>query len=377
MNKDSFPVILSFEAHSLAQENSKQHQHLEKAKQVYLNTLAIYAVEFYFQIMAIETDYDKSDSYNLLTRKLRDIADLYVKNLGKFECCPVLPYADILKVHPDAWDNRTGYIAVQLNQSLKEAKLIGFTPEVASKKGIVPLSELRSMEEFTKYLSQKQDVDLEKWLKNISNVFTNGWQAIEPGISVLLTQQREGLAGAFRRGGQSEIVDPNLPESVKRWIAQVYASQSITERSQANSLADLDPSSALTQLIKSTQDVEIQWQAADYLWQINPNYFDAGQRGFKDLGVQLAGYPVALILTILPIHSAMRAIRLQVSMTDLSYLPSGLKLIVMDESGNLIKEVSAREKDNYIQFKFIADSGDRFSVKVALADASITEFFTA
>ncbi|GAB1544732.1 hypothetical protein NUACC21_74080 [Scytonema sp. NUACC21] len=377
MNANSFPVMLSFEAHSLAQEYSKQHQQLEKAKQVYLNTLAVYAVNYYFQIIAVETDYDKSDSYNSLNRKLRDVADLYVKDLGKFECRPVLPNAEVLEVPPEAWEGRIGYIAVQLEPSLKEAKLIGFTPEVASKQGIVPLSALRSLEEFPNYLSQKQEVNLENWLKNknISNVFTNGWQAIELGVAVLFSQP-QGLAGAFRRG-QSEMVDPNAPESVKRWIAQVYASEPSINQSQANSLAELDPSSALTQLIKSTQNPEIQWQAADYLWQINPNYPDAGQRGLKNLGVELASYPLTLIVAILPIPDGRRAIRIQVTMSDRSYLPPSLKLIVLDEIGILIKEVSAREQDNYILFKLTADPGDRFSVKVVLADASITEFFVA
>ena len=57
------------------------------------------------------------------------------------------------------------------------------------------------------------------------------------------------------------------------------------------------------------------------------------------------------------------------------HLPPGLQLIGLDEADNSFFEVQAREQDNYIQFKFTADSGDRFSVRVALDDASITETF--
>jgi hypothetical protein len=52
-----------------------------------------------------------------------------------------------------------------------------------------------------------------------------------------------------------------------------------------------------------------------------------------------------------------------------------LQLIGLDEAGNCFSEVQAREQDNYIQFKFTADLGDRFSVTIALDDASITESF--
>ncbi len=374
-------VVLSLEAHSLAQKYSKQHQRPEKAKQVYLNTLAVYGVNFYFQVLGVETDYDKSNSSNLLTQRFIDVADLYVKDLGKFECRPVLPNAKVLEVPPEAWDDRIGYIAVQLDQSLREAKLIGFTPKVVDKKGIIPLNELHSLEEFPEYLSQKrqqstqvvaqqaspQFVNLERWLERASNAFQYGWQAIEEGFGY----QRVGIAGALR-GGQLEMLDL---KDVKRWIAQVYASQPNAKQSQGNSLAELDVSSALIQLIELTQDAEIQWQAADFLWQINPNYLGAGNRGVKDLGIQLAGYPVTLIVAILALPNGRRAVRLQVSMSDRSYLPFGLKLIVLDEAGNLIQEVSARSKDDYIQFKFTASPGDRFSAKIALADASIAEFF--
>ena len=380
MNKNILTVALSSEAHSLAQKYSQQHHRLEKAKQVYLNTLAVYAVDFFFQILGFEIDYENSDSHNPLLQKFMDVADLNVKQLGKFECHPVLPTSEVLEVPPEAWDNRIGYIAVQLDQSLREAKLIGFTPTVAERQGVVLLNELRSIEEFPDYLSQKrqqspQVVNLERWLDNLSNVFHDGWQEIKQVIEEGFSNQRIGIAVAVRSSGQLGMVDPKDPKSVKRWIKQVYASQLNTEESQAISLDNLDVNSALIQLIQSTQDAEIQWQAADYLWQIDPNYPNAGQRGVKDLGLHLAGYPIALIIAILPIPNGRRAVRLQVLMSDKSHLPFGLKLIVLDEAGQLIQEVSSRSQDDYIQYKFTADPEDRFSVKITLDEASITEFF--
>lgn len=61
---------------------------------------------------------------------------------------------------------------------------------------------------------------------------------------------------------------------------------------------------------------------------------------------------------------------------QLSHLPLGLNLIVVDETGNpLFEEVKSRQQDHYMQFKFTADGGDRFSARVVLDDASFTESF--
>lgn len=361
-----FTVPLSFEAHSLAQEYSKQHRRPEKAKQVYLNTLAVYAVEHYFQCMGFETDWENSDSRNSLIQKFMDVADLNIKNLGKFECRPVLPDASIMEVPSEAWDDRIGYVAVQLNQSLKQATLVGFVPEIEQQQGIIPLSKLRSLAEFPDYLSKIQPepkiVHLENWFDNI---FEAGWQAVEEFFS----NQRSSMAFGFRRIASARV-DPNDTNNVKRLITQLYANQSQT------SLADFEPSTALSQLIQSTQDEQIRWKAIELLWQINPNHPAAGVRRIIDLGMQLADYPVALMVACLAKPDGRRAILLRVyPRGNQSYLRPGLKLIGLDKAGNTFYKVQASKEDNYIQFQFSADSGDRFSVTVALADVSITEFF--
>ncbi len=375
----NFTVPLSFEAHSLAQKYSKQHNKLEKAKQVYLNTLAVYAVEHYFRCMGFETDWKNNDSRNLVIQKFMDVADLDVKDLGKFECRPVLPDAEVLEVPSEACDRRIGYVAVKLTQSLKQATLVGFVPQLALNQGIIPLSQLCSLEVFPDYLSQKRQqllqtskfskiVHLENWLDNIFEV---GWQAVEE----FLNNQTSSMAFRFRKIASARV-DLNDTNSVKRLIAQLCASQSDTNQSEKISLAELEPSVALSQIIQSTQDEEIRWRAIELLWQIKSNHPAAGVRRIMDLGMQLGGYPVALMVAALPKPDGRRAILLRVYPTGgQSFLPGGLKLIGLDEAGKTFSQVQARREDNYIQLKFSADVGDRFSVRLALGDASITEFF--
>lgn len=63
-------------------------------------------------------------------------------------------------------------------------------------------------------------------------------------------------------------------------------------------------------------------------------------------------------------------------MGELEYLPPGLKLKVTlnpDTPLEDSQEVTAREKDNWIQLEFDELSGRKFKVEVSLEDAAIVE----
>ena len=81
----TFTMPLNSTVHQLALEFYKQHICAPKAKQVYLNTLAVYAVKTYLGYFGIETDLQGSDSQNIVLQMLSDCADLNVKGWGKLE----------------------------------------------------------------------------------------------------------------------------------------------------------------------------------------------------------------------------------------------------------------------------------------------------
>lgn len=192
-NKVSFTISLSFEAHSIAQQCRQGISNPDKAKQVYLNTLAVYAVDNYLRCMGFQTDWDKSDSRNPLAIKLMDVADLEVKNIGKLECRHVLPEAQAFEVPLEVWEDRIGYVAVQLNPSLQSANILGFTHQAA----VESLNKLQSLEEFLLYLTELEEANhsqeesstvvIGHWLKGVVDA---GWQTIDE----LLKPQQLGLA---------------------------------------------------------------------------------------------------------------------------------------------------------------------------------------
>lgn len=191
-----FSVPLSVEAHRLAQQFCRQQSDRTKAKQIYLNTLAVSAVKFYLQCMGIETSWEASLSYSPVFQSLMDVADLEITFRGKLECRPVLPETNLLYIPPEVRCDRIGYIAVQLDSKLAEATLLGFTKTVPES-GELPLKQLRALEDLLEHLHQirqlqstKMQVNLSQWFEHI---FTDNWQTVEA-----LLATRENLAFSLR-----------------------------------------------------------------------------------------------------------------------------------------------------------------------------------
>ena len=186
-----FTVLLDLSARMIAQKFSNHHYCEQKKQQVYYNTLAVYAVNYYLKYSGIETDCKASDSWNPVMQMLADTADLVVKDRGKLECRPVLPQANICYIPPEVWEERIGYVAVQFQQSLEEVKLLGFVPAITVERlEEFPIYKLDPLDTLLEHLSQphpktslitsevtkKSVVDLGQWLQGM---FTSDWVTLE------------------------------------------------------------------------------------------------------------------------------------------------------------------------------------------------------
>lgn len=324
----SLPITQT--ARRTAQQFASEQPTRQKAEQVRLNTLAVHVVNDYLQMMGISTeDPSASDSWNPVVRLCADVADLEVTGVGRLECRPLKVDQQTCHVPPEVWSDRIGYVVVRIDESSFEATVLGFAQTVTSEE--LAISQLQPIEDLidrinlllpppmavTATVRERTRVNLSQWLVN---TFEAGWQTVES----LLNPVEPDLAFGFRsgdtmtadfRGSDSTTADPQQPGSIKR-----------------------------AKLI--------------------------------DLGMQLAGHPVALAIEVLAESDQKSNILLQVHpIGNRPYLPSLLQLIVLDESGSVFLEAQARSADNYIQLLFSGRPGEQFSVKVALGDASIVEDF--
>ncbi|MFE1746263.1 DUF1822 family protein [Coleofasciculus sp. H7-2] len=92
--------------------------------------------------------------------------------------------------------------------------------------------------------------------------------------------------------------------------------------------------------------------------------------------IELQTNTVVLIVTLQPENRERLGIHLQLcSINPQTPLPPQLKLMVLTESGEIFREITASGTDTFMQYEFSGQMGEPFSVKVALGDISITEAF--
>jgi hypothetical protein len=348
------------QAYQFAAEQPSQ----ARSEQVYRNTLAVLVTQHYLQLLGIDSDLEASQSWNPLDRLLENIADLSIPALqGCLECRPVRQGDRQCTVPKEVWDERMGYVVVQLDEPYQEGRILGFVESVSVPE--LPLSYLRLLHELIERClerSPQPTVHLKQWLNRL---FEPDWQ---PSAD-LLRRMRGALLQFCQPQPEYRGLDP-----IRQRVEQLYHRQS-SGRGQPIPV-DLNPQEALVNLIQTTQDDEIRWQSAELLWELDPHHPNCPVISAKDLGVYLTGHTIALMVGMLSKSDGKMLILLRVyPLGQLSHLPLGLKLIGLDETGNPFFEVESRQRDDYMQFKFTVDEGDRFSVRVVFQDASFTEDF--
>ncbi|MBC1314468.1 DUF1822 family protein, partial [Trichormus variabilis PNB] len=151
---DDFAITLPITqaARIAAQQFANRQPNSRKAEQVRLNTLAVSVVNDYLQMMEVATNLTASDSWNPLMQLCGDVADLEVPSVGRLECRPVQLHEQVCSVPPETWEERIGYVIVQVDETNTEAKLIGFTKKVNQE--TLPLNQLQPIEALIDRLEQ-------------------------------------------------------------------------------------------------------------------------------------------------------------------------------------------------------------------------------
>jgi hypothetical protein len=219
-------------------------------------------------------------------------------------------------------------------------------------------------------------VSLGQWLRDI---FETEWLSFEE----FLRTQPANLAWNVRSAEDSHRLPLNQTE-ITRMIAQLSPEKDEHQRRRAAKrlgeigLGDENAIRALVNLLQTTNDDETLWTAVESLWQIDPKNPAAGTRRVKliNWGMQVVGNAVALTVALVQKANGKISVLIRVSPnSSTAYLPANLKLILLSEFGEILREVTARESDLYIQLRLNGQPGEKFSVRVALGEGSLTEDF--
>lgn len=205
----TFTVPLSGADFKLAQKFSCEQKDADKSKQVFLNTLAVLAVNFYCQCLKVETNLKESTIGHYNRRILMDSADLKIDVLGKLECRPVLPNENICYVPSEVWSDRVGYVVVEIDEEAKKAILFGFVEQIETNE--LPLAQLPDIDNLVDLLLLAKNKQL------LERTFAKNW---DNNISkrILDAKQQKFFC----------LNDPALPTIDKSITSPLYRAKYIT-----------------------------------------------------------------------------------------------------------------------------------------------------
>lgn len=165
-------ILLDREAYRLAEKFASQQATPEKLKRVYLNTLAVYAVHRYLEWLNIESNLEQSDSWHPVIHSLFNVADLVLPNINKkIECCAVLSGETVFNFPLEGTENLIGYVAVQFNEILTEAGILGFLPITAIDNNPlqkISVSNLEPIDVLIDYIYDAQETPV-SLIENLAN----------------------------------------------------------------------------------------------------------------------------------------------------------------------------------------------------------------
>jgi len=174
-------IRLTTTAHQWAAQFCNQQRQPLKAEQVYRNTLAVWAVHELLRVEGIDSDLEASHSWNLIFQTCSDAADLVLPSQGRLECRPVDPDAAVMAVPPETWEDRLGYVAVQLDDALETAMVLGVVESVQQE--TVALADLQDFAPWLERLRPQKTPSqipaltrLQDWLRG---QLDQGWQTLD------------------------------------------------------------------------------------------------------------------------------------------------------------------------------------------------------
>lgn len=165
----SLPI--SRAARHAAQEFAASQASTEKRQQVFLNTLAVYVVHDYLQLVEIVSDLGASESWDPVLRLCADVADLVIPGKGSLECRPIQPEQPVCVIPPEVWEERLGYVVVEISTDFRTATLLGFSPIAAPE---LLIDQLEPLETLLRHVQPQ--VQLWQWLEGL---FETSWQTLE------------------------------------------------------------------------------------------------------------------------------------------------------------------------------------------------------
>jgi len=184
----TFTVPLSGADFKLAQKFSCEQKDADKSKQVFLNTLAVLAVNFYCQCLKVETNLEESTIGHYNRRE------------------------NICYVPSEVWSDRVGYVVVEIDEEAKKAILFGFVEQIKTNE--LPLAQLPDIDNLVDLLLLAKN---QQFRESLERSFPKNWN--EDESAKILKDKQESFVC---------LDNPALPTIDKSITSPLYKAKYIT-----------------------------------------------------------------------------------------------------------------------------------------------------
>ncbi|BAQ64162.1 DUF1822 family protein [Geminocystis sp. NIES-3709] len=225
---------------------------------------------------------------------------------------------------------------------------------------------------------QYQPLCLGAWLQhNFNQAYDRGWQHLRDladNFDLINDSPPLITNGIVMRSGEINL----------QYIYQIRDEHQLRIAAQrlsvlpTNTVHKSQAIQALNYIMSQSHDDETRWNAAEGIWRLEPNNPNAGLWCGKriNLGVDVGGFSLALVIGLLPKSSNENSIFLRLySINDSYTLPINLKVNVMDQYTEVFKTLVARQDDRLLQYKFWGKKGECFWIQISLDGSQLSEAF--
>jgi Protein of unknown function (DUF1822) len=311
-----------------------------KAQQVRRNTLAVWVVNEYFNLVGFPTDLAASDSWHSVA-KLIDTADL-VTSAGTLECRAIEGAVDLDRsdwkqkscmVPPEVWGDRCGYVFVQLDEANQMAEILGFLPQVEEE--AVSLDQLQPFEMIFEHLEA---------VRSVTAVDAAEVARMVAGRVVQVSQGLKRNTTTLGRWLQNQV-----SESWHSLENIVGLSPSYAFRSRSSTIADQQMA-----IVRRGKEISFgNWDQPSEVCQVTLVTGVKSMVGEATRTIELGLYPV------LP----------------QTQLPRGLTVQIVDGNGEVFLQPETIVAEELLEFEFGGASGEAFSVILEWAEYEMREEF--
>jgi Protein of unknown function (DUF1822) len=241
------------------------------------------------------------------------------------------------------------------------------------------ISQLIQLSPSESYLSPQSILKFEEWGAILNSpAYLQKYHTIANHLTSPFTQIQDVLKGSHHiwrelsdllTGFSNPLYVMPIPMgTINPKVAELYNKQSAECKIEPPEGVD-SPVQLLLYLVKHTNEPNLRWEAADFLWKLDPQAQALERPKIKDLGLLSQGHQLALMIAKIELAQGNYAVLARIyALEPKKYIPPNVKLSFLSKTNDIYGGTTSKADRQYpyLESYFIAEAGVLFNVRVSI-----------